>query len=602
MPQPASTPRKPHKIKKWSGPATCADWVWMSRFEHRYDQKSRTKAEARAARRARNLAIGLRHDHHDNPGAARPIQIPGGFGHAQTRELVKDRLLHGFRWRGGPVADNIRDLRAAFHEPGLISDQHPILKLFVTKLRRARNLYIGDTKSERFTSDSKLLALDAAYVEDNRVMCGVLRIELGHVVSAAEVEDACQTAGVPHPNIIVGWKDRDGAYVHPHLIWLLHESLPLGDEAPKRFRSLYRGVLRGLTKALLPIGADPAGLLNSHRHKNPLSPLWDRKVLAEQPYQLRDLAKQVDITVRMATLNELAVLRGAGSMKPRVPDHPNPTVAIASNWLFSELAGWARTAVVRHRAEGGDRPALATAVAAEADRLMSALSGDLRRKNRRALATVASAANWTWTKFRAPTPRKRLSPEEIAQRESDGARQTAAKRRAKTKAIIIAAATMLQAKSGQTPTQVAVLAAVQAAGIKTEKTVRSYWPDVLAALPTGNLPSPYVKKNEADGMDGAMNQQPPPDVTDPGEQTATSMRDREARRDDTIATMKAGSPRPTPQTCLLEGNQEHAPSKAGQAGLRDRDLEAAAGPGVPRVRPHQGAREAIGPAVPGRSA
>ena len=574
----------------------------MSRFEHRYDQKSRTKAEARTARRARNIAIGLRHDYHDNPDPAPPTQIPGGFGHTCMHKLVKDRLLHGFRWRGGPVAGNARYLRAAFHEHGLVSDQHPILKLFVTKLRRARNLYIGDSKSERFTSDSKLLALDAAYVEDNRVMCGVLRIELDHVVSAAEIEAACQMAGVPRPNIIVGWKDRDGAYVHPHLIWLLHESLPLGDEAPKRFRSLYRGVLRGLTKALLPIGADPAGLLNSHRHKNPLSPLWDRKVLAEQPYQLRDLAEQVDITVRMAALNEMAALRCAGSLKPMVPDHPNPMVASASNRFFSELAGWARTAVVRHRAEGGDRPAFATAVAAEAHRLMSVLSCDSRYNNRRALATAASVANWTWTKFRAPTPQMRLSLEEIAQRESDGGRQTAAKRRAKTKAIIIAAAAMLQADSGQKPTQAAVHAVVQNAGIRSEKTVRSYWPDVLAALTTGNLPSPYVKKNEADGTDGAMDQQTPPDVTDPGEQTATSMRDLEARRDDTIATIKAGSPLPTPLTCHLEENQEHAPSKAGHTGLRDRNLEAAAGPRVPRVRPHQGTREAIGPAVPGRSA
>lgn len=400
---------------------------------------------------------------------------------ALRQGAIKHRLTHGFRWDGGPVGGNHHYRREPFHFHGLVSHEHPILQLFAAKLRRTRHLLVGDDKAQVFTSDSKLIALDAPYCEDNKVCCGVLRIEVDRILPWSAITEACRGAGVPQPNIAVGWADAQGNVHNPHLIWLLHASAPLQGRHNRRFRSLHRGVLRGLCKALLGIGADPGGLLNAHRHKNPLSPLWERRILAEQPYDLGALKTDVDVTVRMAELHAAAAtLRG--DTQP-APDHPDPDVVVGSNRLFGRLAPWARSEVVRVRVQGGCKQEFVALVAAEAYRLAAALArGDTRRTEQTTLATAKSVANWTWDVYKAPAAsRTPLDAATLAERHAEGGRKTAAGRKARSEEVIVAAARHI-AEQGRTLSQAAVLEVVRDRGVISERTIRRHWPAVQAIL------------------------------------------------------------------------------------------------------------------------
>ena len=207
---------------------------------------------------------------------------------ARIRNAVYERLTHGFFWPGGPVGGNPDYTRSAFEYLGLVSDEHPILKLFAASTPRARNLRTGDTKLRQDRVGSKLLALDSPYVTTARTMSRVLRVDIDHVYPGGFVElaDAITACGVPLPNIAVGHLDASGRLQRPHLIWLLEEAVTFtakGRQGPKR---LYRAVLNALTAALLPIGADPGGRTNVLRVKNPLCPAWSSAILAEAPFAL----------------------------------------------------------------------------------------------------------------------------------------------------------------------------------------------------------------------------------------------------------------------------------------------------------------------------
>ena len=108
--------------------------------------------------------------------------------------------------------------RPHFVFSGLVSDEAAILKLFVTKTPRARGLMTGHSKDLVDGTDSKLLpALDSAYVTTNGKMRGVLRVEIDHLLPSweEEVADACGRAGLPLPNIAVGYVDARGRVHNP---------------------------------------------------------------------------------------------------------------------------------------------------------------------------------------------------------------------------------------------------------------------------------------------------------------------------------------------------------------------------------------------------
>jgi hypothetical protein len=463
------------------------DLAWATEFEARYISKSQSATRARAHRKVRKpwlVAAG--------PDAKLFAEIRREKA-LDLRARVKLRLEQGFRHHGGPIGPDSDYRRDAFVLKGLVSDRHPILQCFVSKLHRKKRLKVGDAKHQALSPDSKLLGCDALYVEANKICCGIVRQEIDAVVSRADVVAGCAAAGVSEPNLIVGWQDKQGRYHHPHLLWLLFESVPLkprrgeqnvqGRAHPTRFAGLYRGVMRGLAAALLPLGADVGGLSNAHRHKNPLSPLWDCEILAEQPYSLAELAGQVDTTVRMVELER----RASELRRDALPtvDHPDPEIAAGSNHLFRHLTKWARAEVVRVRAGGGSEAEFGTLVAAEACRSTADHAGDNHRSEKVALVTAQRVSWWTWNIWRAPQPKQALTAEQVVERRQEGGRLAAGLRRDRSLQILVGAAFQLR-EQGVKVTQAAVLELAKAEGLRAEKTVRNHWDAVLEALADAN--------------------------------------------------------------------------------------------------------------------
>jgi hypothetical protein len=374
---------------------------------------------------------------------------------AERKAAITVRTRDGIVWQGRSTK-------------GLVSDHHPILKLFAAKLPRGQDLTVGDDKaiSGPAPHRSKLLGLDAAYVDCLKSMRGVIRIEIDANLTWQQIEAACISAQIPLPNIAVGFEDADGVVWHPHLLWLLTNSVAFTAAGHVKHKKLFDATLRGLTAALLPSGADPGGIFNSMRCKNPLSPSWSRRVLAEVPYSLADLRQP-----SVSKLPQSNVVLTA--------EHPDPEVAVGSNALFRTVAGWAREHVRAVRDDAAmsddDWAAMVKEVAEDhATTMLHTRPGDEKHRGvqRRVHRLAALVARWTWANVR---PKKaRLTTDEVTARQAASGWQTAATRSERTKGAIEAAIQELT-KTGQKVTQAAVLAIVQRGRICSLKTVKRHW-------------------------------------------------------------------------------------------------------------------------------
>ena len=459
-----------------------ADWVWGQRQVHAYGEK----LEAAQAKRERRLVSERRRrEKKIAAGEILPAAPEGSLAHAvELRVRTADRLRNGYCWNGGAVAGNAEYQRAPFTHLGFASAEHPILLAFVSRVRRRKHLRVGGCKSESYVPDSKLHGLDEPYVEANSRVCSVLRVELDDTVSTADVEAFCRAHGKLLPNVIVGWRDRESRYVRPHLLWLLHEGVPLEGDENRRFRGLFRGVLRGLVQAFLPLGADPGGLLNAHRHKNPLSPLWSRTALAEQPYDLSALALCVDTTVAKAALERMASERRGPS--PAEADHPEAEVAVGSNRVFRQVADYAREIVGPMKAAGAGEVDFAAEVLVAACAVIGDVSDDAQIIGTAAQKLAKLVSSWTWNVYRSRAPREALTPVEVRERLQDGGRAAcAARKKASLQLIGWVAQTLLA--DGKKLRQADILALVESHGIRSLKTVGRHLPDVKAALAAGQV-------------------------------------------------------------------------------------------------------------------
>lgn len=287
-------------------------------FETRYAEAQRRAAEVKAKRKRDG---GHRTAVAPDSDAARFRQEA-----IELRLAVRDRLENGYVL---PFDQTIAGRwRRAFVEEGLRSEDNTILKQFITLVPRGGKARASNDKATLdVQSRSKLLTLDYPYIELNKEFLGAIRIDCdgvfaspGHLI--IELEERVRSGKIPClPHIIVGDLLDDGTYHRPHFIFLLPPGTAVWKSDDKRCRRdivrLFLGVFNGLTKALLPLGADPAAPAATMRMKNPLSPIWHTLTPNRHTMPtLSDYAEWVDTRSRReALVRQAAAVQSAMGLK-----------------------------------------------------------------------------------------------------------------------------------------------------------------------------------------------------------------------------------------------------------------------------------------------
>jgi hypothetical protein len=208
------------------------------------------------------------------------------------------------------------------------------------------------------------------------------------------------------------------------------------------------------------------------RTKNPLSPLWSHHVLAERPYSLAELQSSVDTKARFAD---------EGPCRPITVDHADADVVTASNAFFRCLSNWAAKEIRIARDDiGCDEETWLGLVWAEAYRLARSLVGDTDDAADTLDYIAGRIGRWTWLNVK---PREApLDADAMKAVRQANAAKTANVKTGKTLTVILGAAHSI-ANEGRKVTQQAVLEHAKA-DLPTlgERTLRRYWPDVLAAV------------------------------------------------------------------------------------------------------------------------
>lgn len=212
------------------------------------------------------------------------------------REQVKRRMTVGFESHN-PVEIGGR-VRGPLYEKGLRSDRlGKAGKLFVRGCRKARFLRTANEKGFITVQHGrKVLSLDYAWVEGNREMVSLIRVDLDRCFLSfddlrARLQDLVDAGDLPcMPHLVAGdmaplriserqpdetWRDRHVPHlIRPHLWFLLPDAVNMGLQGRDHPKRILEAVSRGLCNVLLSLGADPNAAALLVRGKNPLSPWW----------------------------------------------------------------------------------------------------------------------------------------------------------------------------------------------------------------------------------------------------------------------------------------------------------------------------------------
>jgi len=404
----------------------------------------------------------------------------------RRRELIHRRLTEGFVFHGGEIA---RRLRAPFREIGLRSDESHVLRRIVHAAPRTSRLQSGRSKDLMSGTDAKIFGLDEPYIVLNGEVRSVFRVDLDHVFPSwdalrYELEQLLEQLRLPClPHVAVGFEAEDGKIERPHLLFLLpyNGGVWFSDDARcrKDIMALWRAVLAGITKALLPLGADPGALSNAMRIKNPLSPFWGIRIWNETTFPtLSEWAGWVDTSTNRDRMirESAATLSGTGRK--------------ASNALFTTYQEWSY-AKLRELDHASD-PAYVNAVLRKdtdslADLLFHSLVGRASAmaaspKQAKAILyrVVAYAADhWDPSRCRKNAARDRgacadevAGLDGVAARQAVGARHAAALNKAR-KAEIIRSAIVAARAAGEAVTKSGI---AKRTGI-SRPTVIAHWPE-----------------------------------------------------------------------------------------------------------------------------
>ena len=309
-------------------------------------QKKVDDRNAKLMRRAKAAGYKVEHDLADPVDEAE--RIAAAKEAKKWSELAKslkaeirDRYRYGFFHKGGKAVagDHYDPFCEYFGENVLRSHLgSPSLARFAQIVPKARRMRVGADKEALLSTSSKVMGLDAPYVEFDRKRACAVVVELDTVWQSAAALWLKLLEILPihmMPNLIVARYTRDGLFARPHLIWLLKPGAEVWTDLPgewtdddgvvhgtgdkrckKRPVKFFRAVQRALTALLIPVGADPA-CRNVWKPKNPLSPFWTT-VVANDDYWpiLKDFltVPGFDLAVdEHAMAEQAATMRGAAA-------------------------------------------------------------------------------------------------------------------------------------------------------------------------------------------------------------------------------------------------------------------------------------------------
>lgn len=249
---------------------------WLIAFVGRYDDARRDRETKAAKRRFQTKSLKTKTGFDPtNRYQAEAVN---------EKRLIDERMKHGYRLRWERhIAGRARQ---PFTEKGLRSEKNAILRLFVARVPKGGRARASDDKATLYVPfKSKLLTLDTAYIEVNKLFLSMIRLDCDAIFESLascleELQKLFDAGKMPHlPHIIVGDTLDDGRFANPHFIYMLPAGAEVwNDFADPRCRKepvrLFDAVSRGLAKGLLSMGVDTAAPRLTQRMKNPLSPIW----------------------------------------------------------------------------------------------------------------------------------------------------------------------------------------------------------------------------------------------------------------------------------------------------------------------------------------
>lgn len=311
---------------------------WITEFETRYAQAKREKAFVRKKTAEARKNKPVKPDNQPpKPNKKKNTEYADrAIKHRKDEaRMIRERLTEGYVF--GFERDVAGRVRKPFTEHGLRSERYPLLKLFVARVPKGGKARASDNKAELYVPyKSKLLTLDCPYIETNKTMVGHIRIDIDGIFASpehfeAEVQKLVDSGKLPHaPHSATGDLLADGRFAKPHVLFMLPSNSEVWiNREDERCRqhpiSLLDSVTRGLTKAMLPLGADPDAPRLTQRMKNPLSPIWHVIIMNDTQFlTLREYVRKLDVSKSWEHLaRQAAVVQSNLGVK-------------ASNKLFNE--------------------------------------------------------------------------------------------------------------------------------------------------------------------------------------------------------------------------------------------------------------------------
>lgn len=417
--------------------------------------------------------------------------------------MVASRLKHGFQHQdlGQTILGRTRP---DFVEEGLRSKRLGRSgQMFVAGCPKAKGLRGGKSKGAIGSlGPNKVLGLDEVYIEGNREMVSLIRIDLdyifhsSHHVKAVLADLVAQHQLPCMPHLICGelapaWIVQDGqrmhypaAVHHPHLWVILPAAVNCKRSGRAKPKQLLLAVARGICKALIAWGADPNASILLVRGKNPLCPyLWAEALNNSHWPSLTEWAEWVDTRVGREQLSRIAAEAQSGAGKS------------ASNEAFTAMQKEAY-AVLRTAHVKGDEAyklALSDGLPSLTDFLRDRMTPAHRARDSepwqmdRIREAVVSYASSAWDPTRAaPSEKPRGSMRHLtdgmsqAEAQAASGQRSAALKAEKALQALVAAYRAVEA-TGEQPTQTAVSTL---AGVRRETASRR-WAAVLASVTNG---------------------------------------------------------------------------------------------------------------------